>query len=300
MNEHDLKHIIEATLLAAGKPVTTQQLLELFEERERPTVELLQTALGMLVVDYEPRGIELIEVASGWRIQVRPRTAEVVSRLWQERPAKYSRALLETLALIAYRQPITRSEIEEIRGVSISSTIMRTLQERNWIRTVGHREVPGRPELLGTTREFLDYFGLRSLDQLPILAELKDLETIGVQLELSTDQPTPQGAEAAQASGETADASAEGETVANSEAVAAEGAAEPADAEAESEEETVAQAESGSGDGDEIGDESNDDSELSADAEDGDEDSDASPIMVASSEEDEQDRGRIGEPPSDA
>ena len=296
MNEHDLKHIIEATLLAAGKPVTTQQLLELFEERERPTVELLQTALGMLVVDYEPRGIELIEVASGWRIQVRPRTAEVVSRLWQERPAKYSRALLETLALIAYRQPITRSEIEEIRGVSISSTIMRTLQERNWIRTVGHREVPGRPELLGTTREFLDYFGLRSLDQMPILAELKDVETIGVQLELSTDQPTTEGAEAAEASGETADASAAGEAVANSEAVAAEG--ETADA--ESEEETVAQAESGSADGDEIGDESNDDSELSADAEDGDEDSDASPIMVASSEEDEHDRGRIGEPPSDA
>ena len=107
-----------------------------------------------------------------------------MSRLWQERPSRYSRALLETLALIAYRQPITRSEIEEIRGVSISSTIMRTLQERNWIRVVGHREVPGHPELLGTTREFLDYFGLKSLDQLPTLAELRDVETIGVQLEL--------------------------------------------------------------------------------------------------------------------
>jgi segregation and condensation protein B len=117
-------------------------------------------------------------------VQVRSRCADVVSRLWQERPSRYSRALLETLALIAYRQPITRSEIEEIRGVSISSTIMRTLQERNWIRVVGHREVPGHPELLGTTREFLDYFGLRSLDQLPTLAELRDVETIGVQLEL--------------------------------------------------------------------------------------------------------------------
>ena len=125
MNEHDLKHIIEATLLAAGKPITTQQLLDLFEERDRPTPELFTTAVGMLIADYETRGIELVEVASGWRIQVRPKAAEVVSRLWSERPAKYSRAFLETLALIAYRQPITRSEIEEIRGVSISSTIMR-------------------------------------------------------------------------------------------------------------------------------------------------------------------------------
>src|SRR5687767_5586055 len=128
--------------------------------------------------------MELVEVASGFRLQVRKEFSARLSRLWQERPSRYSRALLETLALIAYRQPITRSEIEEIRGVSISSTIMRTLQERNWIRVVGHREVPGHPELLGTTREFLDYFGLRSLDQLPTLAELRDVETIGVQLEL--------------------------------------------------------------------------------------------------------------------
>lgn len=184
MNEHDLKHLIEATLLAAGRPVSSDQLLELFDERERPTSEELRAALDMLAAEYQSRGIELIEVASGWRVQVRARCADVVSRLWQERPSRYSRALLETLALIAYRQPITRSEIEEIRGVSISSTIMRTLQERNWIRVVGHREVPGHPELLGTTREFLDYFGLRSLDQLPTLAELRDVETIGVQLEL--------------------------------------------------------------------------------------------------------------------
>lgn len=184
MNEHDLKHLIEATLLAAGRPVTSQELLELFDERERPTPELLAAAIELLVDEYSARGIELVEVASGWRIQVRARAADVVSRLWQERPSRYSRALLETLALIAYRQPITRSEIEEIRGVSISSTIMRTLQERNWIRVVGHREVPGHPELLGTTRDFLDYFNLKSLDQLPTLAELKDVETIGVQLEL--------------------------------------------------------------------------------------------------------------------
>ena len=191
MNEHDLKHLIEATLLAAGRPVTNDQLLELFDERERPTSEELRAALDLLAAEYESRGIELIEVASGWRVQVRARCADVVSRLWQERPSRYSRALLETLALIAYRQPITRSEIEEIRGVSISSTIMRTLQERNWIRVVGHREVPGHPELLGTTREFLDYFGLKSLDQLPTLAELRDVETIGVQLELPAgEMPT--------------------------------------------------------------------------------------------------------------
>jgi segregation and condensation protein B len=209
MNEHDLKHIIEATLLAAGRPVSSQQLLDLFDERERPTPELLRAALDLLGAEYSSRGIELIEVASGWRIQVRPRCADVVSRLWQERPSRYSRALLETLALVAYRQPITRSEIEEIRGVSISSTIMRTLQERNWIRVVGHREVPGHPELLGTTREFLDYFGLKSLDQLPTLAELKDLETIGVQLELPAgDLP------AVAAQSPDAEPDAEGEEVA--------------------------------------------------------------------------------------
>ncbi|MET0533560.1 MAG: SMC-Scp complex subunit ScpB [Steroidobacter sp.] len=279
MNEHDLKYIIEATLLAAGKPVPTQQLLDLFDERERPTPEVLNAALGMLAADYESRGIELVEVASGWRVQVRPRFGEIVSRLWTERPSKYSRALLETLALIAYRQPITRSEIEEIRGVSISSTIMRTLQERNWIRTVGHREVPGRPELLGTTREFLDYFGLKSLDQLPTLAELKDVETIGVQLELPADQaPAAEGDASAEATGEEVVASAEAEEVAAD--------SEPQESdEAEEREETSA----------ETGDAASDDSELSADAEDGDEDSDVSPTMVASDEDDEH--SRIGEPP---
>lgn len=195
MNE-DLKNIIEATLLAAGRPVTLPQLLDLFDERERPMEEEVLAALQALAEDYAGRGLELIEVASGWRIQVRGRYVDAVSRLWQERPSRYSRALLETLALIAYRQPITRGEIEEIRGVSISSTIMRTLQERNWIRTVGHREVPGRPELLGTTREFLDYFGLKSLENLPTLAELRDVETIGVQLELNAGTSVEAGSEA--------------------------------------------------------------------------------------------------------
>jgi len=193
MNETELKNVIEATLLAAGRPVTNSQLLELFEERERPTPEALQAALVTLQTEYENRGIELKEVASGWRIQIKERCAATVSRLWQERPSRYSRALLETLALIAYRQPITRSEIEEIRGVAVSSTIMRTLQERNWIRVLGHREVPGRPEILGTTKEFLDYFSLKSLDQLPTLAELRDVENVGVQLELATGEtPAPE------------------------------------------------------------------------------------------------------------
>ena len=253
MNENDLKYIIEATLLAAGRPVTSQQLLDLFDERERPTPEQLKAALDLLAADYAERGIELLEVASGWRVQVRPRVADTVSRLWQERPSRYSRALLETLALVAYRQPITRSEIEEIRGVSISSTIMRTLQERNWIRIVGHREVPGRPELLGTTREFLDYFGLKSLDQLPTLAELKDVETIGVQLEL------PAG-EGQQASGE------EGESSDGDQAESSEGEAE-ATADVE-----------GSEDAELLADGADEDADSDADEDDGD----ASPTMVAS------------------
>jgi segregation and condensation protein B len=197
MNDLQLTSLIEATLLAAGRPVTTQQLVDLFDERERPSLDQMREALAQLAADYENRGIELQEVASGWRIQVRTRYVDQVSRLWQERPSRYSRALLETLALIAYRQPITRGEIEEIRGVTVSSTIMRTLQERNWIRVVGHREVPGHPELLGTTREFLDYFGLKGLDQLPSLAELKDVETIGVQLELPSGDLVPEAASAA-------------------------------------------------------------------------------------------------------
>lgn len=271
MNEHELKITIEATLLAAGRPVTTQQLLDLFDEREHPAKEQLQAALEQLAGDYAQRGIELVEVASGWRIQIRQRCVDVVSRLWQERPSRYSRALLETLALVAYRQPITRSEIEEIRGVSISSTIMRTLQERNWIRVVGHREVPGRPELLGTTREFLDYFGLKSLDQLPTLAELRDVETIGVQLEL------PSGEIAS--SEELADGS--GEDDLREEAVAEAPAADELAARSTDEEsETAADA--------------GDEPELSADADDMD-DEDETPTLVASNEDDAG--RRFSEPP---
>ncbi|MES1196812.1 MAG: SMC-Scp complex subunit ScpB [Steroidobacter sp.] len=187
MNELEMKHMLEAALLAAGRPLQTQQLAELYDERERPSNEQIVQGLQALAEDYQGRGLEVVEVASGWRIQVKSNCVDFVSRLWQERPSRYSRALLETLALIAYRQPITRSEIEEIRGVAVSSSIMRTIHERGWVRVVGHREVPGRPELLATTREFLDYFNLKSLDQLPTLAELRDVETVGVQLEFNTD-----------------------------------------------------------------------------------------------------------------
>jgi segregation and condensation protein B len=179
-----LKNVVEAVLLAAGRPLSVMQLAELFDERERPTAEEIRAALRTLADEYDGRGIELKEVASGFRIQIRRSMTEPVSRLWTERPQRYSRALLETLALIAYRQPITRGEIEEIRGVAVNPNIVRTMVERNWVRVVGHREVPGRPELLGTTREFLDYFNLQSLDDLPTLAALRDMDNLGVQLEL--------------------------------------------------------------------------------------------------------------------
>jgi segregation and condensation protein B len=244
---HELKISIEATLLAAGRPLTTAQLLELFDERERPSTEQIIAAIDALNVDYENRGIELREVSSGWRIQIRARCVDLVSRLWQERASRYSRALLETLALVAYRQPITRSEIEEIRGVAISSSIMRTIQERNWIRVVGHREVPGRPELLGTTKEFLDYFGLRSLDQLPTLAELRDLENVGVQLEL----PSGEAAAAAEAGSEV-EAEAVGDALAGIEGASDDTSEDGAGIEADSEGDSssaptmVAQGEEGS------------------------------------------------------
>lgn len=189
MTEQSLSYVLEAVLLAAGRPVSVEQLLELFDEHQRPSPEDVVAALAELDERCAGRACELREVASGWRLQVRPQYADVVSRLWQERPTRYSRALLETLALIAYRQPITRGEIEDIRGVTVSTTIMRTLHERGWVRVVGHREVPGRPELLGTTREFLDYFGLKSLDDLPTLAELRDLDDIKVQLEFPGSAP---------------------------------------------------------------------------------------------------------------
>lgn len=190
MNEAKLKNIIEAALLAAGRPLGLDQLQGLFDDHERPERDAVRQALEQLAGEYEPRGVRLAEVASGWRIQIRQEYSEWLSRLWQERPPRYSRALLETLAMIAYRQPITRGEIEDIRGVSVSSSIMRTILDRGWVRVVGHRDVPGRPAMYATTRDFLDYFGLKTLDQLPTLAEIRDLDSINVELEFGPMQET--------------------------------------------------------------------------------------------------------------
>ncbi|MGQ0428696.1 MAG: SMC-Scp complex subunit ScpB [Gammaproteobacteria bacterium] len=195
MDKAQLKQILEAALLAYGQPLSLDQLREMFDESERPDSSELRKALEALMRDCEGRPVELVEVASGWRLQLRSAFAARLSRLWQERPGRYSRALLETIALIAYRQPITRGEIEDVRGVTVNPNIVRTLTERGWIRVVGHREVPGHPELLGTTREFLDYFGLKSLDELPTLAALKDMEAVGIQLEFA-GAPTVQAAAA--------------------------------------------------------------------------------------------------------
>jgi segregation and condensation protein B len=185
MSDTGLVQIIEGALLAAGKALTVAQIADLFEAHERPENTAIREALKEVAERCEDRGFELQEVASGFRFQVRNSLSPWVARLWQERPQKYSRALLETLALVAYRQPITRGEIEEIRGVAVSSNIIKTLHEREWIRVVGHRDVPGRPAMYATTRQFLDYFSLKSLDQLPALAEIRDLETLNAELGFS-------------------------------------------------------------------------------------------------------------------
>ena len=200
MNPSDnLKQIVEAALLASGRAMSLDALQGLFDEMEQPDRKALRAVLEELAEEYEGRGIEVAQVASGWRIQVRKACAPWVSRLWEEKPGRYSRALMETLALIAYRQPITRGEIEEIRGVSVSTHIVRTLLEREWVRVVGHRDVPGKPALYATTREFLDYFGLRSLDDLPTLAEIRDLDTINEELNLPEPGGEEQGDDLAEA-----------------------------------------------------------------------------------------------------
>jgi len=205
MNDQYVKNVIEAALLAAGRPLAEDELVTLFDERDGSNADEVRLALASLTADYETRGLELLEVASGYRIQIKAAVAQPVSRLWQERPAKYSRALLETLALVAYRQPITRGEIEQIRGVAVNPNIIKTLLERNWIRVVGHRDVPGEPELLGTTREFLDYFSLKKLDDLPTLAQLKELEDLRIQLTLpGAEAAVLTDAFASDASGESA------------------------------------------------------------------------------------------------
>ena len=184
-----LQNILEAALLAAGQPLSPAQLAALFSDDERPPKGEISRALEQLRVDCSNRGIELKKVASGYRLQVKQEYNEWVSRLWKERPPRYSRALLETIALIAYRQPITRGEIESVRGVSVSTNIIRTLQEREWIRVVGHRDVPGKPALFGTTNTFLDSFDLQNLDDLPTLAEIRDMENLEPELQLEAPAP---------------------------------------------------------------------------------------------------------------
>ena len=182
MNELDFNHseqlalLLEAFLLAATKPLSLERLAELFDEEHRPSSIQLKAALTTLAESLAQRSYQLNQVASGYRLQVRPEYSAWVGRLWEERPQRYSRAMLETLALIAYRQPITRGEIEDVRGVAINSQIIKTLLEREWIRVVGYKDVPGKPAMLATTKTFLDYFNLRGLDDLPNLAALKALQ----------------------------------------------------------------------------------------------------------------------------
>jgi segregation and condensation protein B len=189
MDPERLKPILEAALLASPQPLTPTLLADLFEDGERPPLDLVAQTLHALADDCQGRGVELVEVGSGFRYQVKAEVFPHISALWTERQSRYSRALLETLSLIAYRQPITRGEIEQIRGVAVATSILRTIEEREWVRVVGHRDVPGKPALYGTTRAFLDYFQLSSLDQLPPLSALRDLESL--EPELSFEVPAP-------------------------------------------------------------------------------------------------------------
>jgi segregation and condensation protein B len=193
LDEQKIQNILEAALMAAGQPLSIDRILTLFLDHNQPSREEVHGALARLAEACEGRGIELVEVGSGFRYQAKQENAEWVARLWEERPARYSRALLETLALIAYRQPITRGEIEDIRGVSVSTNIMKTLMERDWVKVVGHRDVPGKPAMYASTRQFLDYFSLKSLSDLPSLAEIRDIDSINAELDLvepSTDKKT--------------------------------------------------------------------------------------------------------------
>src|SRR5690606_38786051 len=184
-----LKPILEAALLASPQPMTPARLADLFDEFERPTLDAIGHCLHALAEDCTGRGVELVEVGSGFRYQVRVDIFPHISALWTERQSRYSRALLETISLIAYRQPITRGEIEQIRGVAVATSILRTLEEREWVRVVGHRDVPGKPALYGTTRAFLDYFQLKSLDELPPLSALRDLDSLEPQLGFDVGPP---------------------------------------------------------------------------------------------------------------
>lgn len=189
MTSEKLKPIIEALICAADHPLSVNHLFDIFSgDLDQPAKDDIRKVLHELVDDYSERGMHIKQVASGFRLQVNAEYKTWITRLWEQKPPRYSRALLETLALIAYRQPITRGEIEAIRGVSVSSNIIKTLQEREWVKSLGHKDVPGKPSLYGTTREFLDYFNLKSLNELPTLSELKDLDQFHPELAFSEDQ----------------------------------------------------------------------------------------------------------------
>lgn len=194
-----MQSIIEAALMIAGQPLTVAALQNLFGEEERPSTAQVKAILTTIRTDYQESGIELQEVASGYRLQAKAELSPWLAKLWEERPPRYSRAFLETLAIIAYKQPITRAEIEEIRGVTVSSSIMKTLQEREWVHLLGYRELPGRPAIYGTTKTFLDHFNLKSLADLPTLSEFKNLEAqeakLQVQLALENSQLGPENSE---------------------------------------------------------------------------------------------------------
>jgi len=183
----ETKQIIEGLLMAAGKPLPMNKIAEVFTDKERPEPDQLKAALKEIESDCEARGFELKKVASGYRFQVKQQYSDWVGKLWDEKPQRYSRALLETVSIIAYRQPVTRGEIEKIRGVAVSTNIIRTLMEREWVRIVGHRDVPGRPAMYATTKQFLDYFNLKSLDELPPLSDIRDMEDIAPELSLEEE-----------------------------------------------------------------------------------------------------------------
>ena len=188
MQADKLKPILEAILISADKPLSLEKLLGFFQPEDLVNRDDIKKSLSELIKSYDNNGFELIETASGFRFQTREDYKQWVTQHWDEKPSKYSRALLETLALVVYRQPITRAEIEDIRGVAVSSYIIKTLQEREWIRVVGHKEVPGRPSLLGTTRQFLDYFNLKSLDEMPTLSEVQDIDKLYPELALKLEE----------------------------------------------------------------------------------------------------------------
>lgn len=220
MNPEQLQNLLEAAIMVYGKPMSIDKLMQLFEEDKRPSTGEIREALSAINDSYADRGVELKEVASGFRFQAKQDYAEWITRLWEEKAPRYSRALLETLSLIAYRQPITRSEIEEVRGVAVSSHIIKTLLEREWVRVVGHRDVPGRPALYATTKDFLDYFNLKSLEDLPTLSEIRDLDKINAELDLEETGAEESEAESKAESDETSS----GEDLAFSDGASGDGA----------------------------------------------------------------------------